>query len=304
MKKNLTFAFFIIILFFLFSYSSNLNTSSLSNLFSYSVCDQPIPYRIDTVDPKFNLSREDFSSDINEATQIWERPINKNLFVYDQKGILSINLIYDERQSLTSQIIQLEDTLKSNQQSLKPEINEYQKLSSGLKQKIADLNKEVDYWNNKGGAPSEEYKKIILQQQELQTETNSLNEMAQRLNVSTNTYNTEVNKLNQTITTLDDALEQRPEEGIFKFTENRIEIYFNLNKTELVHTIAHELGHSLSLKHSNNPKAIMYFKTNQSIVPTKDDITALEAICKRRSIFELIQNYILRKTPLPILETY
>lgn len=288
MKKIIIFAFFIVILLSLFSYSNNLNTSSLSNLFSYSVCDQPIKYRIDTVDPKFNLSREDFSYDIDEATQIWERPINKNLFVYDPKGDLSINLIYDDRQSLTSQIIQLEDTVKSNQQSLKPEINEYQKLSSDLKQKIEDLNKQVDYWNNKGGAPSEEYQKLTLRQQELQTEANRLNEMAQRLNVSTNAYNTEVNKLNQTITTLDNALEHRPEEGIFKFPENRIEIYFNLNKTELVHTLAHELGHSLGLKHSNNPNAIMYFRTNQSIVPIKGDLEALEGICKRRSIFEFI----------------
>ncbi len=264
----------------------------IDKLLYYSVCDQAIHYHVDTVDPKFNLSRDSFSSDVSQAAQIWKDAVGKNLFVYDEKGELSINLIFDERQSLTNQINQLEGTVNSDKQNLNPEISKYQSLAADFKQKLSDLNKQIEYWNSKGGAPQDEYNKIIQQQKDLQTQASNLNSMARDLNISTSLYNSQVGQLNQTIQTFNSAIEQRPEEGVFKFPEERIEIYFNISKQELIHTLAHELGHALGLKHSNNPKAIMYFKTNQSTQLSSDDISALENICRKRSIFEYFQNYI------------
>ncbi|MBI2315113.1 matrixin family metalloprotease [Candidatus Daviesbacteria bacterium] len=265
----------------------------LANVFSYSWCDKPIRYRVDTVDPKFNLSREEFLSSTNQAAQIWNTNYEKSLFLYDHEGDLSINLIYDGRQFLTNQINQLENNVQSEKQTLKPKISEYQKLSAEFKTKIDALNNQIGYWNNQGGAPPEEYQKLVDQQQKLRQEASSLNTMADDLNLSTDQYNLEVSKLNQTISSFNETLEERPEEGIFKSPENRIEIYFNINKNELVHTLAHELGHALALPHNNNSKAIMYYKTNQNTTLSTEDIEALKEACKERSIFEPLQAYIL-----------
>ncbi|MCR4305895.1 MAG: matrixin family metalloprotease [Candidatus Daviesbacteria bacterium] len=269
---------------------SGVNISSPDKFLTYSFCDEPIRYRIDTVDAKFDKSRNEFLADISEAAEIWNGSINKTLFTYDPKGDLSINLIYDERQSLTTQIDQLENKVQSEKNSLNPQISEFKKLSADFKKKVADLNQEIDSWNSQGGAPPEEYEKLVKKEQDLQAEADNLSAMAQKLNVSTETYNAEVNELNQTIGTFQDALAERPEEGIYKGKENRIEVYFNVNKPELIHTLAHELGHAIGITgHVSNPEALMYAKTSQKLIPTKEDILALEDVCKRFSILELAQ---------------
>lgn len=288
-------AIFSILLFTLILATDGFNlfsSVSFNNLITYSYCDQPISYYVDTVDPKFNLSREDFSADTNQAASIWNKTWGKKLFVYDPKGKLSVNLIYDERQSLNSKINQLKNDVQSEKQSLNPKIEEYRKLSSDFKQKLDSLNSEIEHWNQRGGAPPDEYDKLIQKQQDLQTQANDLNAMAQKLNISTDIYNSQVDKLNKTIETFNNVLEDRPEEGLFDGPNNRIEIYFNINEEELIHTLAHEFGHALGIGHVNNPLAIMYFKTSQKIVPAKEDIEKLQEVCKRRSYIDLFKNNI------------
>ncbi len=266
--------------------------SYLAYKLSYSLCDSPIHYRIDTVDPKFNLSRDEFISDVNQAAKLWEIPIGKNLFISGSKAELSVNLIFDERQSLTNQINQLESQVQTNKLDLAPQVNEYKNQSLQFEAKLQAFKKEVEEWNSKGGAPEDVYNKLSRQQKDLQAEASRLNEMARSLNISTRNYNSQVGQLNQTIRTFNQDLTSRPEEGIFKGPENRIEIYFDISHQELVHTLAHELGHALGLDHISNPKAIMYYKTNQIIQASDDDIAALNYLCRRHSILEILQNYI------------
>lgn len=297
--KKIIILFFLSLFIALFLFISNSSADfSLEQIITYSVCDKPIRYRVDTVDPKFNLSREDFLVNISLASKIWDDAASKSLFVYDPKGDLSINLIYDERQSLTNQITELEEDVKSKKQTLKPQISEYQRLSREFKQKAENLNQAIEFWNSQGGAPAQEYQKLLDRQNELKEEAAQLNNMAGNLNLSANQFNDEVNQLNQTISSFNDTLEERPEEGVYKSSENRIEVYFNINQDELVHTLAHELGHALNLRHNSNPKAIMYSKTSQITLPATEDISDLEYVCRKRSKLEFIPNYLMQLAAL------
>ncbi|OGE25289.1 hypothetical protein A3C26_04060 [Candidatus Daviesbacteria bacterium RIFCSPHIGHO2_02_FULL_39_12] len=286
MNKLLTVFFLIVLLI-----AAGLNYQALTDLFYYSFCDQPVNFRVDTIDPRFKLSKDEFLTDINKAAKIWNDVLDKNLFAYDPKGELSVNLIYDERQSLSSQINLLENQVDSQQQGLKPQISEFERLAKEFKQKVADLNKEISDWNSQGGVSPDEYNKLVERQQQLQQETGRLNAMAQSLNRSSNEYNSQINELNQTISTYNNALSERPEEGIYKGAENRIEVYLYLNKPELIHTLAHEFGHALGIGHVNNRNAIMYAKTSQKVIPTQDDINKLQDVCRKRSVLELMRNY-------------
>src|SRR3989338_10523864 len=144
MKKLLsTLIFFTIVLIIV----SRLYPDYFEKLYTYSFCDQPMRYRVDTIDSRFNLSRDTVLSDVADAAQIWNSAEVRNLFVYDPKGDLSINLIYDQRQYLTTQISQQEQTVQSEKQSLKPQVAEFQKQSADLSKKISALNAEIEMWN-------------------------------------------------------------------------------------------------------------------------------------------------------------
>ena len=66
-------------------------------------CQNPIRYRIGTLDPRFGIGREEFRRAIEDASNAWA--IDRNFFRYDPQGKLRINLVYDTRQEITQHVI-------------------------------------------------------------------------------------------------------------------------------------------------------------------------------------------------------
>lgn len=266
------------------------NRQELVELVSFSPCDTPILYHLGTVDPRFKISQQSLLSDIDAAGQIWATVHGSPLFVFDPEKGLTINLVYDERQSLSGQINSLAARLKSENGPLTQKFEEYEARVIDFKKRLEDLNSQIDYWNNRGGAPQDIYDRLISQQSDLKNLASQLNNLAKSLNLSAQKYNINVSTFNQTLASFQEVLEAKPEEGLYKSKENTIDIYLTQSHDELVHTLAHELGHALSLSHNQNRDSIMYQMTSETLKPTDEDIANLTDVCKKRNVLEVLRD--------------
>lgn len=284
MKKFIAFFALVGITAFLFAFKN----SQGEYLLSGSYCDSPITYHLGSLDSRFNLTREEALLDLKEAASIWNLTQEKTIFAYEPqtKGI-TVNLVYDARSALSNEVNNLEVQVDTDKNSLNPKVEEYKTRSATFDQKAETLNTQIHYWNAKGGAPADIYQELKQQQSELQTEAAALNKMAGELNQSTKDYNSQVRNLNTTIDALNQSLSIKPEEGIYDGATNTIAIYFNNSRPELIHTMAHELGHARGMDHVNDLKAIMYLQSTENIVPTAPDLDQLNAICRQRSLAEI-----------------
>ncbi len=259
---------------------------TVNNAMLSSACNTPIVYTLRSVDSRFNLENAQVKSDIEGATAVWSRAEGKQLFVAGSGNtVLKVNFVYDQRQALDSQIQDLHTQLGEKNSTIKQQMDAYYAQVSQFKEKLAQLNNEIDAWNKKGGAPPDIYNSLTDRQKALQAEADTLNAMARQLNISTGDYNTQVSVLNNDVNQFNSALAQKPEEGLYDPVDNSITIYFATDKTELVHTLAHEFGHALGMQHVSDQNGIMYPYTTKSLVPSPADLQELQYVCRKQYIF-------------------
>lgn len=252
-----------------------------------SLCDTPITYSLGNIDKRFGMTNQEVLSDAQTATRIWGVYEGKNLVQYDPASTFKINMVYDERQQLSTQLGNLQDQLNTQKNSLDPQIAAYEKLKTDFQNKLNAYQDEVRKWNSEGGAPQDVYDRLLQEKSDLQKQADNLNAQAKSLNQDTQDYNSVVNQLNGTVGKLDRTLAQKPEEGLYDPKNDAIDIYFNTNKDELIHTLAHEMGHALGLGHVDNPDAIMYKFSSASVTLSGEDQNALSTLCQKHSFWDI-----------------
>lgn len=241
--------------------------------------NQPLKYRIAFIDPRFQLSKEQLIEVSQQAAEIWHKETGKTYFSYDSEAQLSINLIYDDHQIIKSEqqenlnaLLQKQEQWRIKNEKIILNKQEIDQLSSDLNKKKISLKAEFEHYQrdvthfNQGEHRyylADELKERQNQLQQisgnLQNESNNLNFRIQMLNIKIKELNQEQSDLTTLMAQF--KLEQKASIQTFHkglFIQNQIQIYGYASLNDLRLTLAHEFGHALGLKHTTDPKSLMY----------------------------------------------
>ncbi len=279
-------------------------------------CDVPIRYRIGTIDDRFGIEKEEAMRIMRAAESVWETPLSTELFIYDEQGDLPVNFIFDERQERSNEEEELRENLEVKEgmsESVAAQydalIDEFETLKKQYESRIAtydrklkEYNKEVSDWNDQGGAPEDARRDLEERAAELKDEQEELEVFAKRLNVIIDEVNrigargnSLISDYNTTVEEYNDRFAHTDEFAQGDYTRTAINIYEFESETELRIVLAHELGHALSLGHTEDERSIMYHNMGAQSLEngiTAEDRAEYVRVCTERGVVTSLLRYV------------
>jgi len=264
-------------------------------------CSTPLAVRIDTIDPKFNISKATVENSLTLAIKIWNDGAGKAVLSYEPNNpkAIPISLIYDTRQA-TVTLGQSIDSTEADQNSERAAIETlhdnydaagkaYNAAADQFASESASYEAEVKDVNAKGGADPDTYARLQAERTRLNDAQTALiaqgaqlKTLGDTLQKRVDSYNASVSQINSVVTSFNAHSSGDFEEGQYARDSSgtRISIYAYKSIGELEHSLTHEMGHALGLGHNSNPDSVMYPFTTPETKLTADDIAALKTACK------------------------
>lgn len=239
--------------------------------------EHPLRYRIADLDPRLNITQQQMIKLSQQAAAIWAKDTGQNYFVYDPEASFVIHLVFDQRQVRSMKRSENLNQLEQEQQHWLAKNQQLQRL----KQSVADSRtrlelQKIEYQNNQQKyqqalqnlkASTQNPKQVArLQQQQhtlqqqasdLQTKVAEHNQLVQQFNAQTEQSKQLYQQLTESVAAFNQTFKpQVLHKG--QFHGQQIFIYEFSSMDDLRLTLAHEFGHALGLKHTQDPKSLMY----------------------------------------------
>ncbi|WDZ51213.1 matrixin family metalloprotease [Acinetobacter vivianii] len=239
--------------------------------------EHPLHYRIADLDPRLNITQQQMIELSQQAAAIWAKDTGQNYFVYDPEASFVIHLVFDQRQVRSMKRSENLNQLEQEQQHWLDQNQQLQHLKQSVARSETQLElQKIDYQNNqqkyqqavqnlKAATKNQrqiarlEQQQHTLQQQsvDLEAKIAEHNQLVQQFNRQTE----QSKKLHQQLTESVAAFNQTFKPQILhkgQFHGQQIFIYEFSSMDDLRLTLAHEFGHALGLKHTQDPKSLMY----------------------------------------------
>ncbi len=252
------------------------SSASASSLVRYST-EQPLRYRIAELDPRLNINQQQMVELSKQAAAIWENNTGQKYFVYDPEAEFVINLVFDQRQLRSMKRAESLGQLEQEQQNWLNHNEKLQKVNADLAESSAQLEQQKQAYENQ----AQQYQLGLAQYKadnsnktlfaSLQKQQRDLQQQAVKLQAKIAEYNHKVQQ-NQLKAEKSQQVYQELAASVAEFNETfkpevlhkgqfdgkQIFIYEFSSIDDLRLTLAHEFGHALGLKHTRNPKSLMY----------------------------------------------
>jgi hypothetical protein len=282
------------------------------------ICPAPITYHVGQLDSHFAISREDAIAELKKSEQIWEDYAGRELFTYDEEGVLAVDFVFDDRQAMADSEFnsrqaldarkieheKLFDTIDGLQKEYESRTNEYQKELSSYEGRLGTYNETVARYNDQGGAPTEEFAKLerdkaalARESETLNTKSASLNEMAGKINQLGDEANKLVEAYNKEVEQYNEQFGYEREFTQGDYGGGRINIYKFSNPTELQSVLVHEFGHALGIDHVEGGSSVMYYLLGDtSVAPelSNEDKEAFIAVCGQDESIAAVSRRLIR----------